>query len=355
MGEKLVSDILYELQNNERIIALFGNLIPVIRSGKDKLLKQRAKMFETTTGVVLEALTKGQRVRGKRAGLLFVDDPEEDSDVATKKKIKKFREWFFATLYNVLYPTAKVVVLGTVISKDCLVKYLVDEKKRKSVYYKAIHEGRPLRQSMRPVKALKKRREEVGRAVFNQEFMHIPIDKESTAIKEEDVRYWDTLPVKFDLVIMGVDPADKEKERNDFSGIAVRGVLDCKSYSLYTKGVKLKTTELTDFVLQVFEKFKPDAVNIETNKGQRLADILKDKHDIPVGEVHQTKDKYTRLVAISPQYETHKVYHRPGAKDQDCIDQITSYPDTEHDDIMDARVLTFQDSDVTNFLFSILS
>mgnify|MGYP006949693156 CR=1 FL=1 len=179
-------------------------------------------MFETTTGVTLEALTKGQRIRGKRAGLLFVDDPEEDEDVNTKGKINKFRRWFFSTLYNILYPSAKVIVLGTVVSKDCLVNHLIKDRKRPNIYYKAVENGEPLRPAMRPKEALRQRRADVGSAVFNQEFFHVPIDKTTKAIKEERVRYYKERPTAFDYVIMGVDPADKDKERNDFTGIAVR-------------------------------------------------------------------------------------------------------------------------------------
>lgn len=283
-----------------------------------------------------------------------MDDPEEDADVNTKGKVNKFRRWFFSTLYNILYPDAKVVVLGTVVSKDCLVKHLIDERKRDNIYYKAIENGRPLRPAMWPVSALKQRRKDVGTKVFNQEFFHIPIDKTSKAIEEERVLYYRDRPKIFDAIIMGVDPADKEKERNDFSGIAVRGIIGDKSFCLYSKKVKLSSKKLIAFCKLVADKFDPDAINVETNKGVRLLEALREDHSLPAGEVYQSKDKYSRLLAIAPKYENKTVYHRERG-DEDLEEQITNYPDTEHDDVMDARVLTFQDSNVTEFLFSTMS
>lgn len=356
LGEKLVSDIMYELQNNERIIEHFGNILPQIKSRETRLLRQRARYFDTATGISLEAITKGQRTRGKRAGLLFVDDPEEDSDVNTRKKIEQFRKRFFSTLYNILYPKAKVIVLGTVISKDCLVMHLIRDRKRRNIFYKAIENGKPLREAMRPIPMLKKRLADVGRAVFRQEFMHVPIDKNVQAIKEEWIRYRTagTRPSKFRKIIMGVDPAEKVKERNDYTGIAVRAVTeDGKSFSLYTKKVKLTPANLTEFCKKVYRKFEPDLIHIETNKGYRLYEALQ-QANLPVAEVVQNKDKYTRLLAVSPHYENGNVYHRKEG-DEDLEEQITSYPDTDHDDVMDARVLTFQETDKSNFLFYVMS
>ena len=104
----------------------------------------------------------------------------------------------------------------------------------------------------------------------------------------------------------------------------------------------------------VADKYQPDAINVETNKGQRLLEALREEYSLPAGEVYQTKDKYTRLLKISPHYENGKVYHREKG-DEDLEEQVTNYPETEHDDVMDARVLTFQDSEVANFLFSMMS
>ena len=70
-----------------------------------------------------------------------------------------------------------MIVVGTVVTKDCLVLFLEGEKKRKTVKRKAIESGKSIRPQMRPLKALKERKEAIGEKLFGQEFMHVPLNK----------------------------------------------------------------------------------------------------------------------------------------------------------------------------------
>ena len=338
LWELFVSDILFELENNEEIVRIFWQLAPKDKKWQNKSLKKRSRHIETTTGVMLIALSKGQKIRWRRAWLLIVDDPEEEHEVDRKEKVEKFRKRFFWPLFNVLYPTAKCIVLGTILSNYCLVKYLKEEKKWATVFYKAVEDWQPIRPEMRPLDLQEKRKHDIWSKLFNQEFFHIPIDKSERVIQEYWMRYRTGKQQKNrDYKMMIVDPAEREKEKNDFSWIHVKGVIGDEHYSIYTKGVKLSPLKLEAFCIMVYQKFSPDVVVIETNRGERLAESLKAKW-IHVEKIDTTKDKYTRLVKNSPVFENGKYFFLQEG-DENVVSQITNYPDVEHDDEMDAVIL----------------
>jgi phage terminase large subunit-like protein len=51
--------------------------------------------------------------------------------------------------------------------------------------------------------------------------MNIPVSKENTLLKEEQILYFETSPESFDMIVMGVDPAISEKASSDFTGITI--------------------------------------------------------------------------------------------------------------------------------------
>ena len=353
LWELFVSDILFELENNEVIRRVFGNIVPKDKKWKNKSLKKRSRHIETTTWVVLIALTKWQKLRWRRAWLLIVDDPEEEHEVDKKEKVEKFRNRFFWPLFNVLYPTAKCIVLGTVLSNHCLVKYLKDEKKWRTVFYRAVEDWLPIRPSMRPLDLQEKRRKDIWSKLFNQEFFHLPIDKSERVIQEYWIRYhtW-KVDYKKDYRMLIIDPAEKEKEKNDFSWIHVKDVVGDNHYSLFTRWVKLSPSKLLSFTMMVIEKFWPDIIVVEENRWVWLCEQLELK-GFKVERINTTRDKHRRLVNVSAIFENWNYYFRREG-DENVIDQLTNFPDVSHDDEMDAIILWLESKKVKrNLVLSI--
>ena len=88
-----VQNILDELQSNQRLIAIFGELAPP--------LKHRSrKGFVTRTGIRVMAKSKGQQVRGllhgqHRPSLILCDDIESLEGTLTPEQRLKTRNWFY--------------------------------------------------------------------------------------------------------------------------------------------------------------------------------------------------------------------------------------------------------------------
>ncbi|MCT4616614.1 MAG: phage terminase large subunit [Candidatus Gracilibacteria bacterium] len=339
LGEETIGKIKKELEENEYILEIFGNLSPnnETRIKKNKTKKWRQKQLELTNGCKIQTLSKGQSIRGKRPSKIIIDDPQENSDVEYREATEKFNTWFFTSLYNTLLPGSSVCSVGTIIGNLCLVKHLRDEKKWKTLEYKAIKNNKPLWPGLWNKKALLERKKILGTACFNQEFLNIPLSKENTVIKEQWLKYYNKLSFKdFEQVIMAVDPAIKTSEKNDFTGITIIGEKNNKKYVIFSKNIKLTPRKLEEYIIELNKKHRPTRIIQESNIEVKLLEDLK-KKGLPIMGVRANKDKYSRLLEVSNFLEYGEVFFR-GEKDEELCYQLTNFPDIKHDDLLDSFV-----------------
>ncbi len=341
LWEKWVGKIRRELENNEVIIEIFWNLVPTNSDDvKDKKLKKwRQKELEFINGCYLLTLSKGQSIRGQRPTKIIIDDPQENKDVENKKIVDKFNIWIFTSLYNTLLPWWSMCVLGTIVWNLCLVLHLKNEKKRETIYREACDENcdNPLRPELWSKEELIKRKKKIGVTLFNQEFRHIPLNKESALIKQERIRTYAHKPLKFEKIIMAVDPISKASDKSDKMWISVVGLSNDFYYVLYTKGVRLSTHKAETFIKTVYNKFEPNVVIQESNIENTMLENLR-RDGLPIKPYRSSRDKYTRLLSVQYAFENWLILFRKEDKDWEVIRQLTNFPDVDHDDIMDSLV-----------------
>jgi len=106
LGQNGVGKIRGELETNDLLIEVFGNLVPSNSDNvKDKRLKRwRQKELQLLNNTYLKTVTKNEPIRGQRFTRILVDDPEENKDVTNKKNVKKFQNYVFTSLYGTLMP-----------------------------------------------------------------------------------------------------------------------------------------------------------------------------------------------------------------------------------------------------------
>lgn len=348
LGEDWVGKIQRELETNELLIWIYWNLAPTNTDNmKDKrLLSWRSKKIELVSTwqspghTMLETKSKGEAVRWyrKKKIKIIVDDFEEDREVQSKKVVLKNRERFLKTLLWVLMPWQSVTVIGTIISNMCLTAWLKTQAEWKTIEYKAVtEEKKPLWRAMWDAEALKLKRRQMGPAIFNQEFMNIPITKSDAVIKINWIRWYVKCPEKFDYILMAIDPIKKASEKSDYMGIAIIGVKWNDKYVLFSKGVKYSWKKARSYINAVYKQFKPDTVLYEENIEVGLLELLREDDGLPMQSFTSTNDKYIRLVNEQAQFENGYVLFRQDW-DEEAVFQLTNFPDVENDDVMDAIV-----------------
>lgn len=355
LWEKWLGKIRRELETNEKINHIYWNIVPANSDDpKDKKLnKWRQRELEFTNGSYIETVTKWWSVRWARPREIIIDDPQENIDVTTPAKTNKYNEWAFTSLYNVLLPGGRMVALWTIVGNLCFVKHLRDEKWWPTVEYQACDENynnilwpdmwdkkslierRDGKIYLDPLTWKTKRKKWIWTPFFNQEFRNIPLNTADKTIKEEWIRYYIAW-IQFDYIIFAIDPATKTKEKSDFTWLCVLWVKDYKKYVIYSKWVKLSPRNLEQFIINLNDKFEPDIIVKEDNIEVKLTDDLKARW-LPIEGVWAHKDKHTRLLGIAGMIEVWDVYFLKNKQDE-LIEQLTQYPDVEHDDEMDALV-----------------
>jgi hypothetical protein len=84
---------------------------------------------ETANGICIEALGTGQKIRGKkfkqyRPSLIILDDPDNDEDVRSPTTRLQHIEWFNKALLKCGDTDTNIVVVGTMLHRECIVGHL---------------------------------------------------------------------------------------------------------------------------------------------------------------------------------------------------------------------------------------
>jgi hypothetical protein len=127
-----------ELEVNENILEIFGNLRPE-RNDPEKWSEDE---IETLTGITLVARGRGMQVRGlnkggQRPDKIIVDDLEDKESVETEHQRVKTRGWAYGDLLPVGSDDSRLIVLGTKLHEQCLLVYWSKDPQFTSVLFGA--------------------------------------------------------------------------------------------------------------------------------------------------------------------------------------------------------------------------
>lgn len=143
-----------------------------------------------------EQKIRGAMWKGKRPNLIVCDDMEDDEQVESVERRKKFRRWFFRAAKQSLSKTGKIRVHGTILHEDSLLNRLRKNRMWSFRFYKA-HESYddfshilwPQRWTEQQLRDKQKEFEEDGDATgYAQEFLNDPSDRNDTYLRESQFR-----------------------------------------------------------------------------------------------------------------------------------------------------------------------
>lgn len=339
LGEDIIGDIREQFETNYLLTEMFGDLIPG-GSGMGEAGKHwRQKSLQLTNGCSIKTLTKDQPIRGLRPTLIIVDDPQEKKDVKNPRIAEEYLEWFNTTLLGTLNPLrSSVIVLGTIISDNCLVNVLRNSASAinfEKVEYVAIKDfetlgfdGELLWPGRWTKEMLIQKDITMHRPNFLQEFQNIALPFTGRMALENlempkvisPIGHFGIFDVYKDItderytykqLHFGFDFSDG-KPGNDYHWIDVRneaGQLVFQVQILCTQQELVKQVdELIEWLLSIKnesgkQKFRI-ALNPEVNYGKVFMDRARDKHWFRLMRTREKFDSFTKKLTKEPGWLT---------------------------------------------------
>lgn len=375
-----------ELEFNEQIIEDFGNL-------KGDLW--RADAFLTSTGIKVESLGAGTKIRGRKNGayrpdLVVFDDLETDEQVRSAEQRKKLSDWFYKACLKVGTPKTDFVFLGTVLHHDALLINVLNNPTFKSKRYSAVlsfsehpelwkeweevltdlaNDNRLIdarafyeanKEKMdKGVKVLWEDKYSYydlmvmkcteGISAFNTEMMNIPQSAEDMIFNPDWFMYFDIEEVNISKldIFMALDIA-LGKSNGDYTALTVLG-LDRKSGQMYVLDSivkKIKPDATIELVAKTIKLYKdlykkmPRALGVETVafqayfKDNLRKELMKRGLYVNITGMKNTENKLVRVERLQPDIKNG--YIKFQKKHKLLIEQLEQFPRGKHDDAPDS-------------------
>lgn len=193
MAVEHLGDIAQELRDNDELIAHFG-IAGLVQDQKTDIIvacKDGHQFRILARGA--EQKIRGRKWHGKRPGLIVCDDLEDDEQVESRDRRRKFSRWFFRACKQALRRGGKIRVHGTILHVDSLLMHLMKNRAWNSKLYKAHSALQDFSQILWPEafpeRDLRAKRQEFldegDSAGYAQEYLNDPQDYEDRYLRRE--------------------------------------------------------------------------------------------------------------------------------------------------------------------------
>lgn len=373
-SERILFDIVFELQTNQKLKHDFGELFNA-KKNPDEITQKRVNNFITNTGVRVEAHSTQESVRGRlhghqRPDFLLLDDFEtnktKDSVAYTQQVISHINEF-----KSGLDSTAKILYLGNYITELGSVQSLID--RAKTDVRLLVHRVDVLDQNGAPtwpekyaltdqeqkerghvglepelkLVSLEDKKTQLGSQVFKTEMMNQPIDEESAEFFKANFRYrtMEQVMAMRTRKFVTIDTALTRNSKSDFTGITKNWVNELNEWNLIAKRYKISSRELLNLIFQ-FHDEGFEKIGIEEGAFTEVLESffedecrIRNKYPYVVMLKHGGTMKESRIRGLIPRYEKHIIYHIGTAYKNECEDletELLRFPKAIHDDTMDS-------------------
>lgn len=231
-AEMQLGNIKAELDGNEAIIELFGQIAPERNDPE----KWTGNDIQTLTGVRVQALGRGGQVRGKnsrgkRPDLILGDDIEDEESVATPEQRKKVLNWLMGSARPALKRReGRMFLLGTILHAESMLMNIARDPNWIVVRFGAMMEnGKALwPHGMTEKEWLNERETFKRQGLLDRFYMEyqssIHVDADSRKFAPERWKVVDRTRSEFESVAMAIDPAISDRVGADSCVIAVVGM-----------------------------------------------------------------------------------------------------------------------------------
>lgn len=276
MAIEHLGDIANELRENEDLIQAFKI--------KDFLTDQRTDIIiECQDGHQFRIIARGaeqkirgRKWRGRRPGLIVGDDLEDDEQVESQDRRRKFRKWFFRACKQALRDGGRIRVHGTILHEDSLLARLMKNRSWNSKCYKA-HKSfedfsEILWKEKFPEARLRAIRQEFinegDAAGYSQEYLNDPLDNSDAYLTEDQFIEMSEKDFETSKVFCcGVDLAISKKDAANRSSFTIAGRDSADIVSVVDQRVgRMNSLEIIDQFFQIQADWGIDQFFVETGQ-----------------------------------------------------------------------------------------
>jgi predicted phage terminase large subunit-like protein len=303
------------------------------------------------------AIGVGGTVTGKGADLLIIDDPHSEQEAAiasTNPEVyDKVYEWYSSGPRQRLQPGGAIIVIMTRWSKKDLTGRILksaiekDGDEWETIDFPAIlPSGKALWPQFWDIKELEVLKEELPVSKWNAQYQQQPTSEEGALIKREWWKVWDNEnPPQCTYLIQSWDTAFTKNERSDYSACTTWGVFYLNEDEMQPNVIlldaykaRLEFPELKEKAFNMYKEWTPDSFIVEAKaSGLPLIGELR-RMGIPVSEFTPTRgnDKIARLNSVTDLFASGKVWAPPRRWADEVIEEMASFPNSDHDDLVDS-------------------
>lgn len=319
-SEGFLREITSQLERNEKIREIYGNLIPEM---PDKWTQREIILNRTKTNLkdpTVAATSMGGTILSKRADIIICDDILNKDNTRTADQREKVRQWFFEVLLPVLEPDGRLIVVGTAWNNDDLYQQLLgssqfdvravydailDEEKKKTLWEDrwGWDELMALKQVMGSRSFNLAYRNQVTAAedaVFQAGWLNEAKDRGK---QRRLIRSYTSSRSDLGNIVKasGIDLAISKSKNSDFTAMAVVArKQDGTKIPLWLSRDKLSPAETRSRIVALHERYQPDIHVVENNAYQEsLRRDLADTTDLPIVGYTTGGEKYDELIGIN--------------------------------------------------------
>ena len=341
-------------KNKDKIKSCGGTLFEVAigdidRAGEFELRNSRGRMI--SRGIM-------SGITGNPANLIIIDDPVKNQQEADSPAYRNrvWSEWQ-ASLKSRLAAKGKVIVIMTPWTDDDLAARILRSEKNVQLIRLPVEAeendplgrepGEPLcpelgkdAQWLSDFKASYISDPQGGQRAWTALYQCSPRQEEGNLVLRQWWKFYDPdEAISFGTEMISVDASFKGDDTSDFVSIQVWGKRANDYYLRYCLNKRLNfpdTVEALRTIYRLFPRARSVLIEEAANGPAIIQTLQREMYIIPVTPLG---GKVSRVNAISPAIESGHVYLPDPSKApwvSDYIDQWTAFPNSKHDDMVDA-------------------
>lgn len=331
----------------------YKDLFPqTILSNKHNL---KSKFITTELGFRF-ATSVGGSITGEGGDYLIIDDPHNPTNIHSTKIRSKAIDWYeqtFASRLNDKKNGAIILVMQRLHADDLSghllniskqwhhLKLPIINKEKRVVDIagrKIIVKPNTVLHSIREdMESLRQIEEELGTYNFSAQYMQEPINRSSSLLKQEDIKFYDHI-VQFDYIVQSWDTAIKVTSNSDYSVCTTWGIKDNKYYLLHMVRSKYEYSDLKKMVVLQAARFSPKFIIIEDKaSGQSIIQDLILETQLTIKRYKPANDKITRFAATIPYFQSGRItLPEKSPWLSSLLQELMLFPNGKNDDIIDS-------------------